>query len=84
MLIDREDEIRRRAREIWEREGRPEGRDLAHWVQAKSELENGVMASVGGEGESIPLGLGVTDVPKKKEVMKPKEVGKPKARMAKH
>jgi hypothetical protein len=70
MIADREEEIRQRAREIWEAEGRPDGRDIAHWEQAKAEIENRVLASVGGEGESIPLGLGVTDVPKKKEVMK--------------
>jgi hypothetical protein len=72
MIADREEEIRKRAREIWEAEGRPEGRDIAHWEQAKAEIENGVMASVGGEAESIPLGLGGKDESKKKEVMKKK------------
>jgi hypothetical protein len=33
-----EDEIRRRAYEIWEEQGR-EGDPLEHWLQAKSELE---------------------------------------------
>lgn len=32
------EEISKRAREIWEREGRPEGRDKEHWLQAESEL----------------------------------------------
>lgn len=32
------DEISKRAREIWEREGRPEGRDMEHWLQAEAEL----------------------------------------------
>jgi hypothetical protein len=82
MIADREDEIRKRAREIWEREGRPEGRDIAHWEQAKAELESEVVGSVGGEGESIPVGLGVTDVPKKKEVMKKKEPAAAPARSA--
>jgi hypothetical protein len=72
MIADREEEIRKRAREIWEAEGRPEGREIAHWEQAKAEIENGVISSVGGEGESVPLGLGGKDVPKKKEVMKKK------------
>lgn len=27
--------MRQRARRIWEEEGRPEGRDLAHWELAK-------------------------------------------------
>jgi hypothetical protein len=35
----REDRIRRRAYEIWEREGRPEGRASEHWYQAASELD---------------------------------------------
>ena len=30
--------ISRRAYEIWEREGRPEGQDLRHWLQAEQEL----------------------------------------------
>lgn len=70
MIGDREEEIRKRAREIWEAEGRPDGRDIAHWEQAKAEIENGATASMGGEGESIPLGVGVTDIPEKKEVMR--------------
>jgi hypothetical protein len=32
------DAISRRAYEIWEREGRPEGCDLRHWLQAEQEL----------------------------------------------
>ena len=33
-----EERFRARAHEIWEREGRPEGRDLAHWHQAEAEI----------------------------------------------
>jgi hypothetical protein len=36
-MIKHED-ISQRAREIWEREGRPEGRDMQHWLQAEAEL----------------------------------------------
>lgn len=32
--------IRERAYVIWEREGRPQGRELDHWLQAESELTN--------------------------------------------
>lgn len=32
------DAISRRAYEIWEKEGRPEGSDLRHWLQAEQEL----------------------------------------------
>jgi hypothetical protein len=34
------DEVSKRAREIWEREGRPEGRDMEHWLQAEAELRS--------------------------------------------
>ncbi len=34
-----EERIRRRAHEIWEGEGRPEGRDGEHWAQASREIE---------------------------------------------
>jgi len=36
---DREESIRRRAHEIWEQEGRPEGQHERHWQQAASEIE---------------------------------------------
>jgi hypothetical protein len=34
-----EDDVRARAHKIWEREGRPEGRNLEHWLKAEEELE---------------------------------------------
>ena len=37
MLPD-DEKIRRRAYEIWEREGRPEGREAEHWRMAAEEL----------------------------------------------
>ncbi|MBF0373139.1 MAG: DUF2934 domain-containing protein [Alphaproteobacteria bacterium] len=33
-----EDRIRQRAYELWEQEGRPEGRALQHWDQAAREV----------------------------------------------
>ncbi len=42
------EQISKRAREIWEREGRPEGRDKEHWLQAESELRR---ASEQGQNE---------------------------------
>jgi hypothetical protein len=33
-----EESIRRRSYAIWEREGRPEGKSLEHWLKAKAEL----------------------------------------------
>ncbi|TIS55073.1 DUF2934 domain-containing protein [Mesorhizobium sp.] len=37
--MDRVERIRQRAYEIWEREGRPEGRAREHWDQAVQEIE---------------------------------------------
>jgi hypothetical protein len=31
-------EIRARARDLWEQNGRPEGRDVEFWVQAEAEI----------------------------------------------
>jgi hypothetical protein len=37
---DREERIRQRAHELWEAEGRPNGRAQQHWDQAAKDLEN--------------------------------------------
>ena len=41
MNSDLTPQILRRAYEIWESEGRPHGRDKAHWFLAEAELSNG-------------------------------------------
>ncbi len=38
MPLDHDERIRQRAYEIWEREGRPHGRDEEHWRMAVDEL----------------------------------------------
>ena len=38
MAQDREQRVRARAHEIWEREGRPHGHDQRHWIEAEREL----------------------------------------------
>jgi hypothetical protein len=38
MLDGHEQAIRERAYAIWEQDGRPEGRSLAHWSQAEVEI----------------------------------------------
>ena len=38
MATDLIKRIRERSYQIWEQEGRPEGRDLDHWLQAEREL----------------------------------------------
>jgi hypothetical protein len=53
-----EEAIRRRAHEIWEREGRPEGREAEHWDRARLELadEQGSRSgSGGGTGWTMPV-----------------------------
>ncbi len=45
MQLTRQDTIiRERAYAIWEREGRPDGREWDHWVQAASELQGSATA----------------------------------------
>ena len=39
LAMDTDDEIGRRAYAIWEREGRPHGREREHWNQAEKELQ---------------------------------------------
>ena len=38
--MNREEQIRQRAHQIWEEEGRPEGRDAEHWARAVQELDS--------------------------------------------
>jgi hypothetical protein len=37
-MDDHNERIRQRAHEIWEEEGRPEGREYSHWVRARAEI----------------------------------------------
>jgi Protein of unknown function (DUF2934) len=37
--VDRQQLIRGRAYAIWEEEGRPDGKALAHWLQAETEID---------------------------------------------
>jgi hypothetical protein len=41
MSVDREAEIRKKAYEKWEREGRVEGEHQRHWAEAEQELDIG-------------------------------------------
>ena len=47
--MDKYEAIRKRAHEIWEREGRPEGRHEDHWREAEAELA--AAGDRGNEGE---------------------------------
>jgi hypothetical protein len=37
-MNDHDERIRQRAHEIWEEEGRPEGREYSHWLRARAEI----------------------------------------------
>ena len=39
--ISTHEEIACRAHDLWENEGRPEGRELEHWLQAESQIQQG-------------------------------------------
>ncbi|WP_188259555.1 DUF2934 domain-containing protein [Azospirillum tabaci] len=41
---DRAQRVRRRAHDIWEREGRPDGRHDDHWAQAEAEVDDEIRA----------------------------------------
>lgn len=54
------DAISRRAYELWEKEGRPEGSDMRHWLQAEQELGSGRFEEGASHepGASIPANTG--------------------------
>lgn len=37
-MDDHDERIRQRAHEIWEEEGRPEGREYSHWLRARADM----------------------------------------------
>jgi Protein of unknown function (DUF2934) len=58
-MHDSEQRIRERAYAIWEQEGRPDGREHAHWERARSLLETEAEArgrTGPFRGEAIPAG----------------------------
>jgi hypothetical protein len=57
-MDDNEQAIRKRAHEIWESEGRPEGRHQHHWQRANDEFSSGSNAINAGQknaSETTPL-----------------------------
>lgn len=50
-----QDRIARRAHELWDRQGRPEGRSVEHWAQACREIEaEDRAASASGAPDASP------------------------------
>lgn len=41
-----EDKIKRRAYELWEADGRPEGQDQAYWFKAMAEIASAAIATI--------------------------------------
>jgi Protein of unknown function (DUF2934) len=51
--------IRARARELWEADGRPEGRDMDYWTKAEEELlPHSVEGKRGPDGSVLPRRVG--------------------------
>src|SRR5882724_5761765 len=50
-MEDRHDRIRRRAFEIWEREGRPGDEPEVYWYRAESEIDEAERASASSDDE---------------------------------
>lgn len=59
---DREERVRTRAYEIWEREGRQDGGHEAHWQQAEQELRE----EEAGEGQPAEAAAAKPAAPKRK------------------
>jgi hypothetical protein len=65
-----EEEISARAYEIWESEGRPEGRDKEHWFRAR-ELATEASPDEGAEAGEAPAHTHVRPAGRKKMAMPP-------------
>jgi hypothetical protein len=61
-----EDRIRSRAYELWEAEGRPEGREVDHWLRAAQEISGEVAGETAAEvaAESSVVGTPVARRPR--------------------
>ena len=52
MTDDRDEKIRKRAYELWQQEGHPDGKPDDHWYQAEREIDQGGTGEI--EGDDIP------------------------------
>lgn len=60
--MDKEERIRQRAHDIWEREGRPQGREQEHWDKAVQDVEAEGSEASRGPTHSDPV-VGAGDAP---------------------
>jgi len=58
MSEQREQAIRERAYALWEQDGRPEGRSLAHWSQAETEIAAGQAPTALDKTKRVKSGRG--------------------------
>ena len=63
MSTERDERIRVRAHELWEREGRPDGKEQDHWLEASRQIEaeesgatNNGKTAASGRGPAQPRG----------------------------
>ncbi len=75
-----ESDIARRAHELWEKEGRPHGRDHEHWTQAESQVLSGLADhTIPGENAAPDASVTSDQEPASAPAKKP---AKPRARKA--
>lgn len=61
MSDDKHEQIKGRAYQIWEEQGRPEGQHHAHWEQASKELGHGVAPQAGTDPHPGMFGDGTEE-----------------------
>ena len=57
MQADREQAIRQRAYALWEEDGRPDGKNLEHWLRADTEIAGRTYAGVTDNGKFVATSL---------------------------
>ncbi|MGD9477811.1 DUF2934 domain-containing protein [Shinella sp. G-2] len=68
-MDDHDERVRERAHEIWEAEGRPEGREYSHWLRARAEIheEEGEAVRQAQSGLILRPDLDAPAAPRQKE-----------------
>jgi len=80
MAGDRENRIREKAHQIWEKEGRPHGHDKRHWDEAERELDtDGSPAVPGGAPKARGRAKATPAAPAAKTSAVTKTAARPKA-----
>jgi Protein of unknown function (DUF2934) len=76
MLQDRSQQIRERAHSLWERDGRPEGLDQAHWHEAERQIAAESNRSTSASAVGKPKVKGTASKPKAVEAVVNAKVAK--------